>query len=121
MGRLSTHVLDTSRGTPAAGVEIRLSKVEPKPDGESTRHLKTAITNNDGRTDEPLLSGESLTTGRYELVFRAAAYFRNRGEQLPDPPFLDEVIIRFGISDSAANCHVPLLISPYGYCTYRGS
>jgi 5-hydroxyisourate hydrolase len=116
MGRLSTHVLDTSRGKPAAGVEIRVSVLE----GETPRPLKTTVTNRDGRTDEPLLSGE-LAAGRYELTFNAGAYFRSQGESLPEPPFLDEVVVRFGLSDPSANYHVPLLISPYGYCTYRGS
>ena len=104
-------------GRPAAGVGIRLSILE----GGLARHLKTAVTNNDGRTDEPLLSGERLTSGRYELVFEAGAYFRSLGEALPNPPFLDEVVIRFGLSDPARNWHVPLLLSPYGYSTYRGS
>ena len=117
MGRLSTHVLDTSRGKPAAGVEIRLSILE----GGNARHLKTTVTNGDGRTDEPLLAGERLAAGRYELIFGAGAYFRSLGDQLPDPPFLDEIVVRFGLSDPAANCHVPLLLSPYGYSTYRGS
>jgi 5-hydroxyisourate hydrolase len=117
MGRLSTHVLDTSRGSPAAGVEIRVSILE---DG-AARHLHTAVTNRDGRTDEPLLSGDRLAAGRYELVFAAGAYFRGLGEKLPDPPFLDEVVIRFGLADPQRDYHVPLLISPYGYSTYRGS
>jgi 5-hydroxyisourate hydrolase len=117
MAHLSTHVLDTSRGKPAAGVQIRLSIVEA---GE-THHLKTAVTNADGRTDEPLLSGDRLAAGRYELIFAAGAYFRSLGESLPDPPFLDEVVVRFGLSDPARNYHVPLLLSPYSYSTYRGS
>jgi 5-hydroxyisourate hydrolase len=117
MGRLSTHVLDTSLGKPAAGMEVRLSLL----DGGNSRHLKTVVTNGDGRTDEPLLSGERLTAGRYELVFSAGAYFRRLGQKLPEPPFLDEVVVRFGLSDPAGNWHVPLLISPYGYSTYQGS
>jgi 5-hydroxyisourate hydrolase len=117
MPHLSTHVLDTSRGKPAAGIEIRLSILE----GGVARHLKSAVTNGDGRTDEPLLSGEHLAPGRYELAFGAGAYFRRLGETLPDPPFLDEVVIHFGLCDPARNCHVPLLLSPYGYSTYRGS
>ena len=117
MARLSTHVLDTSRGKPAAGLEIRLSILE----AGAARHLKTAVTNADGRTEEPLLSGDTLAAGRYELTFAAGAYFRALGERLPDPPFLDEVVIRFGLADPASNYHVPLLLSPYGYSTYRGS
>jgi 5-hydroxyisourate hydrolase len=117
MARLSTHVLDTSRGKPAAGLEIRLSIVE----AGATRHLKTTVTNADGRTDEPLLSGDRVAAGRYELTFAAGAYFRALGEHLPDPPFLDEVVVRFGLSDPSSNYHVPLLLSPYGYSTYRGS
>ena len=117
MPHLSTHVLDTSRGWPAAGVEIRLSILE----GGNARHLKTAVTNRDGRTDEPLLTGERLVPGRYELAFGAGAYFRSLAEPLPDPPFLDEVVVRFGLSDPDRNWHVPLLLSPYGYSTYRGS
>ena len=109
--------MDTSRGKPAAGVKIRLSILE----GGNARRLKTAVTNTDGRTDEPLLSGRELAAGRYELIFGAGAYFRGLGEQLSDPPFLDEVIVRFGLSDPAQNWHVPLLLSPYGYSTYRGS
>jgi 5-hydroxyisourate hydrolase len=117
MGRLSTHVLDTSRGRPAVGVEIRLSFLG----AGGARHLKTAVTNRDGRTDAPLLSGDALVAGRYELAFAAGDYFRAQGENLPDPPFLDEVVIRFGLADPQRDYHVPLLISPYGYSTYRGS
>jgi 5-hydroxyisourate hydrolase len=118
MARLSTHVLDTSRGKPAQGVEIRLSVLEA---GGTVHLLMTAVTNREGRTDEPLLTGERLTPGRYELTFGAGAYFRALGDTLPEPPFLDEVVVRFGLSDPEGNYHVPLLISPYGYCTYRGS
>lgn len=117
MPHLSTHVLDTSRGRPAAGMEIRLSIL----DAGGARHLKTAVTNGDGRTDEPLLAGERMAAGCYELTFGAGAYFRSLGEALPEPPFLDEVVVRFGLSDTARNWHVPLLLSPYGYSTYRGS
>jgi 5-hydroxyisourate hydrolase len=117
MAHLSTHVLDTARGRPAAGVAIRLYACE----GESRRLLKTVETNADGRTDDPLLAGDRIPAGAYELVFGAGDYFRRLGEALPDPPFLDEVVVRFGLADTAGNYHVPLLIAPYAYSTYRGS
>ena len=117
MGRLSTHVLDTSRGKPAAGIRIELAIVE----GDSRRLLRSATTNSDGRTDEPLLSGILIETGIYELTFHAGDYFRASGVEVTDPPFLDDVVIRFGVADSTANYHVPLLLAPYGYSTYRGS
>lgn len=113
MARLSTHVLDTSRGKPAAGMQIRLHH-----NGEV---IATAVTNADGRTEEALLQGERILTGTYELVFGVGKYFRAAGEALPDPAFLDEVVVRFGIADGAGNYHVPLLVSPYAYSTYRGS
>jgi 5-hydroxyisourate hydrolase len=117
MARLSTHVLDTACGRPAAGVHIRLYAC----DGDSRHLVKSAETNSDGRTDEPLLSGDRIPTGVYELVFGAGEYLRTGGVVLSDPAFLDEVVVRFGVADSAANYHVPLLLSPYGYSTYRGS
>ena len=113
MGRLSTHVLDMSRGRPAQGVAIDLRF--------GGKLLKSAITNADGRTDEPLISADRLETGAYELIFHAGDYFRTTGAALTAPPFLDEVVVRFGIADPAGNYHVPLLLSPYGYSTYRGS
>jgi 5-hydroxyisourate hydrolase len=117
MARLSTHVLDTARGRPAAGVGVSLAILEHG----AVRRLKAAVTNSDGRTDEPLLSGDSLTVGVYELIFSVGAYFRRMGEKLTEPPFLDEVAIRFGLSDPQGDYHVPLLIAPHGYSTYRGS
>jgi 5-hydroxyisourate hydrolase len=117
MARLSTHVLDTARGRPADGVEVRVSILE----GGAPRRLKSAVTNSDGRTDEPLLAGDRLTVGVYELIFSVGSYFRRVGEKLSEPPFLDEVAIRFGLSDPEGNYHVPLLIAPHGYSTYRGS
>jgi 5-hydroxyisourate hydrolase len=117
MARLSTHVLDTVRGRPAAGVRVRLYACE----GESRRLVKTAETNADGRTDEPLLAGERIPAGVYELVFSLREYFRESGAALADPPFLDDVVVRFGLADPAGNYHVPLLAAPYGYSTYRGS
>jgi len=117
MARLSTHVLDTSRGVPASRVSMELYLCHA---GGRTL-LKSAITNADGRTDEPLISADELTAGVHELVFHAGDYFRALELPLTDPPFLDEVVIRFGISDPRGNYHVPLLLSPYGYSTYRGS
>jgi 5-hydroxyisourate hydrolase len=117
MARVSTHVLDTSRGKPAPNVVVDLHFCL----NGKRRHLKTAVTNADGRTDDPLLSGSQLETGVYELTFHAGDYFRRVAIELATPPFLDEVVIRFGIADPAGNYHVPLLLSPYGYSTYRGS
>jgi 5-hydroxyisourate hydrolase len=117
MGHLSTHVLDTARGKPAAGVAIRLYACN----GDERRLLKSAMTNADGRTDAPLLSENDLVVGVYELVFGAGDYHRAQGDQLPSPPFLDEVVVRFGVADASSNYHVPLLLSPYSYSTYRGS
>ncbi len=115
-GRLTTHVLDTASGKPAAGLTIMLYKVT----GNSHRKLKTVVTNSDGRVDSPLLDGKDFAAGQYELVFMAGDYLRASGVELPDPPFLDQVPIRFGMAEDA-HYHVPLLISPYGYSTYRGS
>ena len=114
-GRLTAHVLDTARGRPAGGLAVELSRL----DGETgARTVLTAVrTNGDGRTDAPLLEGEELRAGIYELVFGVGDYF---GEAA-DPPFLDRVPIRFGIADAGAHYHVPLLASPWAYSTYRGS
>jgi 5-hydroxyisourate hydrolase len=117
VARLSTHVLDTSRGIPAQNVVIDLHVFR----NGDRRHLKTVATNQDGRTDEPLLSDESTDPGVYELTFHAGDYFRRGGVDLSDPPFLDEVVVRFGLADPAGNYHVPLLLAPYSYSTYRGS
>lgn len=112
-GFLTTHVLDTSNGKPAAGMEIELARFEA---GE--RHvIKTVRANDDGRTDEPLLSEAEFEPGEYEIVFSVGEYFVEEG----DPPFLDRVPIRFGISDPDSHYHVPLLASPWSYSTYRGS
>jgi len=115
-GKLTTHVLDTANGCPAAGIALRLSRL-----GTDAAVLCTTLTNADGRCDAPLLAGGALRAGQYELVFHVGAYFAARGVQLPDPPFLDEIVLRFGVSDPAAHYHVPLLVSPFGYSTYRGS
>lgn len=117
MARLSTHVLDTALGKPAANLRIDFSI----RDGAAWRLLKTVHTNADGRTDEPLMLGESIATGEFELVFHVGDHYRAQGIALPDPPFVDRVPVRFGIADAKAHYHVPLLCSPWSYSTYRGS
>lgn len=117
MGRLSTHVLDTATGKPAAGVKIMLYRIS----GQSHRKIKEVVTNADGRTDGPLLEGAALTPGTYELVFCAGDYLRATAQAGEGVLFLDEVPIRFGVPDAGQHYHVPLLISPFGYSTYRGS
>ncbi len=116
-GKLTTHVLDTASGRPAGGLAITLHMRE----GTVFKPLKTVTTNADGRCDAPLLSGAEMEAGVYELVFHAGDYLRGAGVALPDPAFLDVIPIRFGIADPDSHYHVPLLISPYGYSTYRGS
>jgi 5-hydroxyisourate hydrolase len=117
MGHLSTHVLDTAHGRPAEGMAFSLSRLSG--DGGRTVVLR-AETNRDGRTEAALIEGV-LETGIHELTFEVAAYFRRQGVTLPEPPFLDVVTLRFGIADPDGHYHVPLLVSPYGYTTYRGS
>ncbi|XDZ65835.1 hydroxyisourate hydrolase [Alphaproteobacteria bacterium LSUCC0684] len=119
MGRLTTHVLDTSLGVPAAGLQIVLQR-RGGSDGQLIDIAKV-MTNSDGRVDGPLLEGDALQAGRYRLIFSAGAYFRAQGIELPEYAFLDDVVIDFGISDPDQHYHVPLLLSPYGYSTYRGS
>jgi 5-hydroxyisourate hydrolase len=121
MGKLSTHVLDTAHGRPAAGVAVELYAIEGRGTGETRTLLAQAATNADGRCDAPLLSGETMRAGRYELVFAAGDYFRRQGVALPEPPFVDRVTIAFGIADPAQNYHVPLVVTPWSYSTYRGS
>jgi 5-hydroxyisourate hydrolase len=116
-GYLTTHVLDTARGCPAAGMTIVLYAV----DGPARRKLAEMVTNDDGRTDAPILPQAGFATGTYELVFHAGDYLRATGQGGAEPLFLDEVPLRFGMSDPEAHYHVPLLLSPYGYSTYRGS
>lgn len=115
MGQLSTHVLDTARGRPAAGLTLTLWAL-----ADDRRLLGTFMTNADGRTDAPLLSGDAFRAGRYELEFKAGAYLRQHFP-LPDPAFLDVIPVRFGVHDPDSRVHVPLLLSPFGYSTYRGS
>jgi 5-hydroxyisourate hydrolase len=117
MGRLTTHVLDTASGAPAAGMRIDFASV----DASGTQHLRTMRTNTEGRTDEPLLAADAMRVGAYELTFHVAEYFRAKGATLADPPFLDRVPLRFAIADTGAHYHVPLLCSPWSYSTYRGS
>ena len=117
MGKLTTHVLDTAHGCPAAGMRVRFSRVE-----NGTAHeLKALTLNADGRADAPLLDGSEHRPGRYRLVFSVAAYFVAKGVALPDPPFLDDVTLDFGIAAADQHYHVPLLVSPWSYSTYRGS
>ena len=112
MGKLTTHVLDTSLGKPAKGLKIELWQ---------DRLIKTILTNNDGRADAPILEGAAFTAGLYELRFFAGDYLRGLGLNLAEPLFLDIIPIRFGIANASQHFHVPLLLSPFGYSTYRGS
>jgi 5-hydroxyisourate hydrolase len=116
MGKLTTHILDTERGKPAAGMKIELWRVD-----ESPSLLTTRITNSDGRVDSPILSETSFTIGTYELRFFAGDYLRTQNADLPEPLFLDIIPIRFGIANSDQHYHVPLLLSAHSYSTYRGS
>jgi 5-hydroxyisourate hydrolase len=118
-GKLTTHVLDTAQGIPAAGMMIRLWRVDPDSGDRSL--LKTVTTNADGRTDGPMLEGSQFEPGCYELVFEVADYFTSSGLAVPELPFLGQVPIRFGLGDEGSHYHVPLLVSPWAYSTYRGS
>jgi 5-hydroxyisourate hydrolase len=115
-GKLSTHVLDLVAGRPAAGLRIDLHRVTPTP-----ARLKAVVTNADGRTDTPLLSGGDLAAGTYQLEFHVAEYFAGKGIPAAPVPFLDVVPVRFGVSDPSASYHVPLLVTPWSYNTYKGS
>jgi len=118
MGHLSTHVLDTANGRPAAGMRVTLQRL----DGAQAHTLREVTLNEDGRSDGgPLLDAAAMAVGRYRLLFDVAGYFRARGSVLPEPPFIDQVQLDFGIADASARYHVPLLASPWSYSTYRGS
>ena len=116
-GRLTTHVLDTVHGEPAAGLRIELFVID---DG-GRRVIREVVTNADGRLEGPLLEGGDLYAGFYELVFHVGDYFRTRSGRLPAPPFLEQVPVRFGVASPDEHYHVPLLVAPFGYTTYRGS
>ncbi|MFD2179733.1 hydroxyisourate hydrolase [Veronia pacifica] len=117
MGKLTTHVLDTASGRPGTNISISLYKRT----GSESVLITSTVTNHDGRTDSPLLLGDDLIKGQYELVFETADYFRQQGMTLDEIPFLDDVVLRFGINDQNQHYHVPLLVSPYSFSTYRGS
>ncbi len=117
MGKLTTHILDTAAGLPGKNIRIELYFLQ----NDSWELVKTVISNEDGRCDGPLLEGEQFHTGQYELVFHAGDYFEDQGVELPEPKFLDEIVLRFGVPDVEQHYHVPLLVSPYSYSTYRGS
>ncbi|AQU81201.1 MULTISPECIES: hydroxyisourate hydrolase [unclassified Halomonas] len=117
MGRLTTHVLDTAQGQPGKGVVIEVFRLS----GATREHLGRVMTNHDGRCDAPILEGDAFTAGEYELVFHAGDYLRAQGIDAEEPRFLDVIPLRFGVADASQHYHVPLLLSPYGYSTYRGS
>ena len=117
MGKLTTHVLDAAHGCPGNGITVELYRIE----GSSLVLVASAVTNSDGRCDAPLLEGEEYRSGVYQLQFAAGDYYRARGLALPQQAFLDVVVLRFGVDADQAHYHVPLLISPYSYSTYRGS
>jgi 5-hydroxyisourate hydrolase len=116
MGRLTTHVLDTSAGIPAAGIRIELHELK----GDASPLLASAITGPDGRCPAALMDGPAMRIGRYTLTFHVAEYFRSRGVVLPEPPFIEQAVVRIGIARSDDHYHVPLLISPWSYAVYRG-
>jgi len=117
MGRLTTHVLDTVSGEPGAGMTIDLYRVAD----QDRAHIATIRTNDDGRSDGAIVEGDAFSAGTYELVFQAGDYFRAAGVAIPDPPFVDQVVVRFGVAQADRHYHVPLLVSPWTYTTYRGS
>jgi hydroxyisourate hydrolase len=115
---VTTHVLDVTSGRPAEGVRVQLYELAA---GSKRKLVVEVVTNADGRTDKPLVSAEQARSGRFELIFHAGDYFRRRHAELADPPFLDVIPLRFGVADAQAHYHVPLLVSPWSYSTYRGS
>ena len=117
MGKLTTHVLDVAAGIPAAGLRVELHQADVSP----PRLLAQRRTDDQGRCAPPLLEGDALRAGRYQLTFYAAEYFRARGVQLPEPPFIDTFVVVFGVASPEQSYHVPLLLSPWSYSTYRGS
>jgi 5-hydroxyisourate hydrolase len=117
MGKLSTHILDLAHGKPGAGIKLELYRIE----AGQRQLIRQETSNGDGRTGTPLLEGEQMATGQYELVFAAGDYFAALGVELPEPRFIDRVTLAFGIADVNQNYHVPLLVSPWAYSTYRGS
>jgi 5-hydroxyisourate hydrolase len=118
MGHLSTHVLDTAHGCPAAGMQVTLQRLD---DSGTPTTLREVTLDADGRAGGPLLDANTMAAGRYRLLFNVAPYFRARGLQLPEPPFIDVVQLDFGMADAGGHYHVPLLVSPWSYSTYRGS
>ncbi|ANG64739.1 hydroxyisourate hydrolase [Marinobacterium aestuarii] len=117
MGYLTTHVLDAAHGRPGNEIRIDLYRIK----GQERELVLTTVTNDDGRCDSPVLEGDAFVAGVYELLFHAGDYYRALGVEMPEPAFLDQVVLRFGISAEDDHYHVPLLISPYSYSTYRGS
>jgi 5-hydroxyisourate hydrolase len=117
MGKITTHVLDAAHGCPGSQIVVELYRVE----GQALTLLNSVVTNSDGRCDQPMLQGEAYRSGVYQLQFAVGDYYRARGTVLADPAFLDVVVLRFGIDEGQAHFHVPLLVSPYSYSTYRGS
>ncbi|WP_462413256.1 hydroxyisourate hydrolase [Neobacillus sp. Marseille-QA0830] len=119
MTGLTTHILDLTKGAPAANVTIELYFQDEA--SVEWKHVKTAVTNTDGRLDLPFLTNEEMKPGTYELIFHLGEYFRGNNIELPNPPFLDKIPVRFGINEPSVHYHVPLLVSPFGYQVYRGS
>ena len=118
MGYLTTHVLDSAHGCPGSAIPVALYRISA--DG-SRELINQTVTNDDGRCDQPVLEGKDFSIGVYELIFSVASYYRQKGIALPEPAFLNDVVLRFGIANEDEHYHVPLLISPYSYSTYRGS
>ena len=116
MGKLTTHILDTAAGVPGGNIRIVVTRLEP-----DHQLVADVVSNGDGRTDSPILDGSAFTAGVYQLEFHVGEYYKNRGLSLPEPAFLDIVTLRVGLADASQNYHVPLLVSPFGYSTYRGS